>query len=86
MARRGGRGVQHRHEEVDRAERHRKMAASARMGPPSFDLAEWERQHLQAEQQTLRYGPDMRPQRLADRHQFAEHVADHTTRQAYRYF
>lgn len=51
--------TRHRHDDVDRSERHRKMAASAQPGL-QFDLKEWERQHVEAETQTLRYGPDMR--------------------------
>lgn len=63
--------VRHRHDDVDRSARHRKMAASARAGL-SFDVQEWERQHVEAEQQTLRYGPDMRDllQRLDSAFQF----------------
>lgn len=70
-----GNKMRHRHDDVDRSERHRKMAASARPGPPvlstvrlpvqptlrsPFDLKEWERQHVEAESQTLRYGRNVR--------------------------
>lgn len=63
--------VRHRHDDVDRSARHRKMAASARAGL-SFDVVEWDRQHHEAETQTLRYGPDMRDylQRLGKAFQF----------------
>lgn len=59
----GGDRQQHRHDDVDRAQRHQQMAAAAKPGPQfvrhPFDLAEWDRQHHEAEQQTLHYGPNV---------------------------